>query len=112
MDELVHIFIAAVIDLPEEGGPQVDAAAHALRSAYERYWQAISTASGTPVEVEDLPAEPEAMAYQLAERIQVPYDQKQRWLETELSTRLRNLADELLGELAILPLSPGLGNLN
>jgi hypothetical protein len=54
------------------------------------------------------------MAYQLAERLQVSYDQKQRWLETELSARLRGLAGELLGELAILPQSSrgGLSNLN
>ncbi|MEI6779070.1 MAG: LON peptidase substrate-binding domain-containing protein [Chloroflexales bacterium] len=108
----VPYIIAAVVDLPEEGGPQVDAAAHALRTVYGRYWQAISVASGTPIEVEDLSTEPEAMGYQLAERLQVPDELKQRWLETELSTRLRDLASELLDELSILPPAPGLGNLN
>jgi hypothetical protein len=104
--------VAAVVDLPEEGGPQVAAAARELRAAYGRYWQAVSAASGAPVEIEELPDQPEAMAYQLAERLQVHYDQKQRWLETELSARLRGLASELLDELAILPPSSGLGNLN
>jgi len=108
----VPYIIAAVVDLPEEGGPQVDAAAHALRTVYGRYWQAISVASGTPIEVEDLSTEPEAMGYQLAERLQVPDELKQRWLETELSARLRDLASELLDELSILPPAPGLGNLN
>lgn len=104
--------IAAVVALPEEGGAQVDAAASELRSAYSRYWQAVAAASGAPVEVEDLSDEPAAMGYQLAERLQVSYEQKQRWLETELTDRLRGLATELLGELAILPPGPGLGNLN
>lgn len=104
--------VAAVIELPEEHGPQVDTAANELRSVYGRYWQAISMASGAPVEIEDLPDAPEAMAYQLAERLHVPYEQKQRWLETELSDRLRGLASELHSELAILPHSAGLGNLN
>jgi Lon protease-like protein len=106
--------IASVIELPEESGPQVAVAARELRAAYGRYWRAMSTASGTPVEVEDLPDAPEAMAYQLAERLQVPYHQKQRWLEKELIARLRGLADELLSELAILPQSSrgGLSNLN
>jgi uncharacterized protein len=104
--------IGAVIELPEEGGPQVEAAANELRSVYGRYWQAVSAASGAPVEVEELPEQPEAMAYQLAERLHVSYEQKQRWLETELTDRLRGLASELLSELAILPTSTGLGNLN
>ncbi|MEI7644699.1 MAG: LON peptidase substrate-binding domain-containing protein [Chloroflexales bacterium] len=104
--------IAAVVELPEEGGPQVEAAARELHAAYGRYWQGVSTASGTPVEIVDLPENPEAMAYQLADRFQVPYGQKQRWLETELRARLRGLTTELLSELAILPHSSGLSNLN
>jgi hypothetical protein len=104
--------IAAVIGLPEEGGPQVATAANELRAVYGRYWQAVAAASGAPVEIEDLPDDPAAMAYQLAERFHVPYEQKQRWLETELSDRLRVLATELLSELSILPPGPGLGNQN
>jgi uncharacterized protein len=104
--------IAAVIELPEEGGPQVEAAASELRAIYGRYWQAVSIASGAPIEVEELPEGPEAMAYHLAERFQVPYEQKQLWLETELTDRLRGLATELLSELDILPPAAGLGNLN
>jgi hypothetical protein len=108
----VPYLIAAVIELPEEGGPQVQAAASELRAVYGRYWQAVSVASSTPIEVEKLPDDPEAMAYYLAERFHVPYDQKQRWLETELTERLRGLAAELLSELAILPPAAGLGNMN
>jgi Lon protease-like protein len=110
--------IAAVIELPEERGPLVDAAARELRSVYGRYWHAISQATGEPVEIDELPGDPEAMAYQLAERIQMPYQQKQRWLEIELADRLRGLTAELVGELAILPAArkgkggAGLGNLN
>jgi Lon protease-like protein len=95
--------VAAVVELPEERGPQVDAAARELRAAYGRYWHAMSLATGQPVEVDELPGDPEAMAYQLAERIQMPYPQKQRWLEIELAERLRGLTAELLSELAILP---------
>ncbi|MBX0330336.1 LON peptidase substrate-binding domain-containing protein [Oscillochloris sp. ZM17-4] len=104
--------VAAVIELPEEGGPQVEAAAGELRAAYRRYWQAVAVASDAPIEVEDLAEDPATMAYQLAEKFHVPYDQKQRWLETELTERLRGLAAELRGELAILPPAAGLGNMN
>ncbi|NTW02701.1 MAG: peptidase S16 [Oscillochloris sp.] len=104
--------IAAVIPLREESGPQVEAAASELRTVYTRYWQAVAVASGSPVEVEELPDDPEAMAYQLADRFHISYEQKQRWLETELVERLRGLAAELLSELSILPPSVGLGNLN
>lgn len=104
--------IAAAIPLSEESGPQVETAASELRSVYTRYWQAVAVASGTPVEIEELPDDPEAMAYQLADRFHISYEQKQRWLETELADRLRGLAAELLSELSILPSSAGLGNLN
>ncbi len=104
--------VAMVMPLSEESGSQVDVAANELRSVYRRYWQAVSVASGAPVEVEDLPVSQEALSYYLADRCQVSYPQKQRWLEMELTERLRNLTSELTSELAILPPSVGLGNLN
>jgi Lon protease-like protein len=98
--------VASVVELAEQSGPDVEAAARDLRSIYARYWQAIAAATGTSAEGEDLPGSPEAMANQLAERLQVPHVRKQRWLEAELPARLRALASELRGELAILP-APG-----
>ncbi|WP_129626213.1 LON peptidase substrate-binding domain-containing protein [Candidatus Oscillochloris fontis] len=104
--------VGMVMPLAEESGAQVDVAARELRAVYRRYWQAVSVASGAPVEAEDLPVAPEALAYYLADRCQVSYVQKQRWLEMELIARLRSLGSELMSELAILPPSVGLGNLN
>ncbi|EFO79141.1 peptidase S16 lon domain protein [Oscillochloris trichoides DG-6] len=104
--------VGMVMPLSEESGSQVESAAKELRAVYRRYWHAVSVASGAPVEVEDLPVAPEALAYYLADRCQVGYPQKQRWLEMELTERLRSLSSELISELAILPPSVGLGNLN
>lgn len=104
--------VGMVMPLSEESGSQVESAAKELRAVYRRYWHAVSVASGAPVEVEDLPVAPEALAYYLADRCQVKYPQKQRWLEMELTERLRSLSSELISELAILPPSVGLGNLN
>ena len=69
---------------------------------------------------EELPADPTALSYQLADRIQVPLERKQRWLEADLVTRLREICGDLKAELAILPAGrrrpggdpAGLGNLN
>lgn len=97
--------VASIADLPDESSAGAGAAAHELRSIYERYWQALVSATGVPMEMEELPGDPLAMAYQLADRLQVEMWRKQRWLESDLLTRLRELQTELRGELALLPTS-------
>ncbi|GAB4444416.1 MAG: LON peptidase substrate-binding domain-containing protein [Chloroflexi bacterium OHK40] len=112
--------VASVVELPEEVPAQAVALAQELRATYERYWQAVAVATGVPTQAEELPGDPASLAYQLADRIQVPLARKQRWLETDLSTRLRELTSDLRAELALLPNGnrrgreggPGMGNLN
>lgn len=95
--------IAAVAELPEVVGPGSVAAAEHLQATYERYWQAVTAATGVPMEPEDLPDEPMALAYNLADRLQVPLTRKQRWLEASLLTRLREMNSDLRAELALMP---------
>lgn len=97
--------IASVTPLPEEDGKDSAAAAGELRSIYERYWQAVSAATGAVLQPEDLPDEPNRLAYHLADRLQVTLDRKQHWLEGDLLTRIREIANDLRAELALMPTS-------
>lgn len=97
--------VAAVVALPDDPVSTAQAEAVELRRLYERYWQAMATATGTPFEVEELPDDALAMAYQLADRLQVPAAQKQRWLETDLRDRVQSMLAALREELALLPRS-------
>lgn len=111
--------IASVVELAEATEPAAAAAAQSLRTIYDRYWQAVAVATGVPAQAEELPADPAELSYQLADRIQVPLDRKQRWLEADTLTRLREISADLRAELALLPggrRKPGeggaIGNLN
>lgn len=112
--------IASVADLPEVSGPGAATAADELRATYERYWQAVAAATGVPAEPEDLPEDPMALAYQLADRLQVPMARKQHWLEASLLTRLREINADMRTELALMPTGKrktgegfsGMGSLN
>lgn len=95
--------IGAITPLPDELGPRTAVAARDLRLTYERYWQGIAAATGSQAEVEELPQDVVAMTYQLADRLQVNSQRKQRWLEAEVATRLREMTDVLRTELALLP---------
>ncbi|PDW02367.1 LON peptidase substrate-binding domain-containing protein [Candidatus Viridilinea mediisalina] len=97
--------VASVTPLPEEDGKDSSAAASELRSIYERYWQAVSAATGATLQPEDLPDDPNQLAYHLADRLQVTLDRKQRWLEGDLLTRIREIANDLRAELALMPSS-------
>jgi Lon protease-like protein len=112
--------IASVVELSEDAPAATAIAARDLRLTYERYWQAVAVATGVAAPAEELPADPAALSYQLADRIQVPMERKQRWLEADLVTRLREITTDLKAELAILPAGrrrpggdpAGMGNLN
>jgi Lon protease-like protein len=95
--------IAAVVELPDEHSSTVADEATELRGLYERYWQAVAVATGVPVEAEELPGDPLAMAYQLADRLQVPSAQKQQWLEADLRDRIQSITTALRQELSLLP---------
>lgn len=113
--------VASVVELPEDHPAEATPLADELRELYGRYWQALAAATGAPVQAEELPSDPARMAYQLADRLRVADDRKQRWLETDLLTRLREISAELRAELSLLPPAgkgkaskgwSGLGSLN
>lgn len=109
--------IASVVELPDHLDSGASRAANELRAVYERYWQAVAVATGAAVQTDELPDDPVRLSYQLADRIQVPFERKQRWLEADTSTRLREIAGDLRAELTLLPSGrrrpgEGGGNLN
>jgi hypothetical protein len=81
--------------------------AGALRELYTRYWEAMARATGQQYEVDTLPEDPIELSYQLSHRLRVDLTLKQRWLEADANTRLRELGTALQGELALLPGGPG-----
>jgi Lon protease-like protein len=95
--------IASVAYLPEESAPGAEAAAAELRATYDRYWQAVAAATGVPAQPEDLPEDPIALGYHLADRLQVAQARKQHWLEVGPVTRLREIAADMRTELALMP---------
>lgn len=75
----------------------------ALRETYERYWKAVSIATGSASQVEQLPGDDVAMTYYLAHRMQVTNERKQHWLEVDYATRVREIATMLHAEMSLLP---------
>jgi len=98
--------VAKVQLLPEQTDNESIAAATELRNTYQRYWERIATITGTEIEVESLPLDPIKLGYILADRLQIDMAQNQRWLETDVTDRLRSLTMALRTEMAILPHGP------
>lgn len=96
-------FVASVSYLSEEVGPTVRDAAGQLRALYNRYWDAFAAATGVQPERESLPEDVVELTYWMAHRLQVETSQKQRWLEADVATRLREMSAAIRGELALLP---------
>jgi Lon protease-like protein len=99
--------VASVSSLPEPMQPDLPSMAGALRELYTRYWEAMARATGQQYEVDTLPEDPIELSYQLSHRLRVDLTLKQRWLEADANTRLRELGTALQGELALLPGGPG-----
>ncbi|MFQ3663319.1 MAG: LON peptidase substrate-binding domain-containing protein [Chloroflexaceae bacterium] len=112
--------VAAVVELPESTPADVAVVADEVRATYDRYWQAVASATGVEVEAGELPRDPTRLGYYLADRLQVTMALKQHWLECDLVTRLREIAANLRAELALLPYGrrdtsegpSGMGSLN
>src|SRR5262245_11106751 len=101
--------LASVVYLPEEaGGPTVAEQAGELRTLYTRYWVALAAATGHRREPEALPDSPIDLTYWMAQRLQVDNVHKQRWLEADVATRLREMVAAIRSELLLLP-SDGTG---
>lgn len=95
--------IASVVLLPEETTPNVPDIAQELRATYERYWRAVAQATGFQAKAEKLPEDVVTMTYQLADRLQVTNERKQRWLEADVATRVREITAALRAEMGLLP---------
>lgn len=99
--------IASVTMLPEESGSEITTAAQELRGMYDRYWQAVTAATGFQNQPETLSNDVIEMAYQLAHRLQVSNERKQRWLETDITTRMHEIVTALRTEMMLLPRTGG-----
>ncbi|MBC8078360.1 MAG: LON peptidase substrate-binding domain-containing protein [Chloroflexales bacterium] len=99
----VPYLIASVAMLPEETAAGIANDAQALRITYARYLDHMASATGQRVEPEELSADPVMLTYQIAHRLHVSNQTKQRWLEADVATRLRELATLLRNGLALLP---------
>jgi len=95
--------IASVAYLAEESAPVSVELASQLRALYERYWDAVSAATGVKKPSENLPESIADLSYWMAHRFQVSNAQKQRWLEADLASRLRTMIAALRAELAMFP---------
>jgi len=95
--------IASVAYLPETSSAVVAEPAQQLRQLYARYWAAISAATGDEAPDETLPEHVVDLTYWMANRLQVGNAQKQRWLEADITTRLREISAAIRAELALLP---------
>jgi Lon protease-like protein len=95
--------IASVAYLPEESSTAVTEPAEALRRLYARYWAAIGAATGYDPPAEPLPKSAIDLTYWLANRLQVDNAHKQRWLEADVATRLREIGAAIRAELLLLP---------
>jgi uncharacterized protein len=96
--------LALVAYLPEEtGGPAIVAAANQLRALYTRYWLALAAATGHQHQPEELPENVVGLTYWMAQRLQVDNIHKQRWLEADVATRLREINAAISAELQLLP---------
>jgi uncharacterized protein len=95
--------IASVSWLPEESAVAVVEPANRLRALYRRYWAALSAATGHEHPAETLPERIVDLTYWMAQRLRVDNIQKQRWLEADITTRLREMSAAISNELALLP---------
>jgi Lon protease-like protein len=96
--------LASVADLPEEtGGAPMIVAADQLRALYVRYWSAVAAATGHRHQPETLSENVVDLTYWMAQRLQVDNIHKQRWLEADVATRLREISAAIRAELLLLP---------
>jgi len=100
--------IASVAYLPEASAPSSAEAAEELRALYKRYWDVVGMATGTQRPSDTPPENAAEFSYWMAHRLKVEPIQKQRWLETDVTSRLRAISSALRTELAMLP-EPGTG---
>lgn len=99
-------YIGLVALLDEDAAVPVIEPANDLRALYHRYWETLAAATGIKSETETLPDDVVDLTYWMAHKLQVENETKQRWLEADAATRLREMASALRAEMALLPASP------
>lgn len=102
VEQLPYV-VADVTWLAEEAVAPRRAELLQLTDTYARYWEAQTRAAGQVYEPEDLPDDANEASFWLAHRLQVDNTRKQRWLECDLSVRLREMASALRAEMGLLP---------
>lgn len=98
--------VANVELLPEHTTPESVVLAEHIRELYGKHRDALTYATGTELPWEELPDDPVALGYQLAEQFHIVYESKQQLLEADLDDRLEAIADALERELRFLPPPP------
>lgn len=98
--------VANVELLDEQPTPDTHASAARIRTLYAKHHAALTYATGSAPELDDLPDDPVALSYHLAEQFHVVYRSKQQLLEADLDERLAAIADALERELRFLPQPP------
>lgn len=95
--------VASVTYLPEDTTTSGSDTVQQLRDLYMRYWATLAIATGQQYESETLPDEAVELSYWMAHRLNVDTVRKQRWLEADVGTRLREMSAALRTELSMLP---------
>jgi Lon protease-like protein len=100
--------IASVAYLAEQSTPDTAKFANQVRGLYMRYWEVMSALAGVEKPPDELPENVADLSYWMAHRLQVDNYQKQRWLEADVTNRLRAISAAFRTELAMFPNSePG-----
>jgi uncharacterized protein len=98
----VDPYMVAMVTLLEEETGEAGQAQE-LMQLYSEYHQTVTAATGMRSTLLDLPANPSALSYTLADQMQMALPIKQRWLEGTLAERLEAISLALQAELTLLP---------
>jgi Lon protease-like protein len=98
--------VANVELLEEQPTANTVALAERIRTLHTKHHDALTYATGSAPELDELPDDPVALSYHLAEQFHVVYRSKQQLLEADLDERLEAIADALERELRFLPQPP------
>ncbi len=101
----VDPYMVAMVTMLEEETGEADHA-KALTQLYADYQRRVTAATGMRATALDLPSDPSALSYSLADQMQMALPIKQRWLEDTLAARLESLGAALQTELTLLPPLP------
>ncbi|HYF65072.1 MAG TPA: LON peptidase substrate-binding domain-containing protein [Herpetosiphonaceae bacterium] len=93
--------VAMVTLLEDEAGDQSQA--QELIALYHQYHRSVMAVTGMRSTPLDLPSDPTALSYSLADQMQMALPIKQRWLESTVDERLGSLAEAIHFEMNLLP---------